>query len=152
MGNIDHSLEEEMTRRGLPMGYPRRAVRAALNTGRTDRRFDSEADRRLSIEQKGLIAAVVGLADTRTIGPHFRSLAEAHQEYLRNKTDPESMIFFARDWLPYYQAIETYLKAHAPGLSLDITDAEIYAEAVFPEVFGSEPSAVIREHYAYRPG
>jgi hypothetical protein len=145
LSNLDRGLEDELVGRG----YPRRIALAAMNTGRADRTFGSEVSRRRSIWQKGLIAGVVGLADTRTIGAHFCSLAEAQQEYLRTKLDAESVSFFTRHWLPYYLEVEKYLEAQVPGLALSITDQEIYEETVFPEVFGPNPSPGSRMRYAY---
>lgn len=145
LSNLDRGLENELIRRG----YPRRVALAVMNTGRADRIFGSEVARRRSIWQKGVVAGIVGLADTRTIGAHFCSLAEAQQEYLRTKLDAESVSFFTRDWFPYYLEVEKYLKAQAPDLILGITDQETYEETVFPEVFGPEPSPGVRTRYAY---
>jgi hypothetical protein len=144
--NTDRSLESSM-REG---GFSAEIIAAAMNTGRAERQFTSARARNESIHEKGVIAAITGLADTRSIGADFLSLDQTLQRYLERKRDPESQRFFTKDWLSYYRAVEDYLRTKASDLDLTLDSADIYQETVFPEVFGPSPSAAIRSRYVYK--
>jgi hypothetical protein len=144
--NADRSLEQVMRE----SGYSDPVITAAMNTGREDRVFDSDRSRWASIEQKGVVAAVVGLADTRRSSAHFRSLEQAQTDYLARKRDSASREFFTKQWKPYYLAVEKYLIGKCPQLNLNITDEDIYTEAIFPEVFGPRSSQLVRRRYSFR--
>jgi hypothetical protein len=143
--NSEHRLAEIMRH----ARYPETVISAAMNTGREDRKFKSAEERRRSIAGKGVVATIVGLADARTIGGDFRSLAGALANYRYRKTDRESQEFFSEHWIPYYRAVETYLTEQCPGLDLRITNEDIYNETVFPEVFGTRPSPAVLDRYRY---
>ena len=145
--NTDQMLQVRMR----DAGYPEDVIMATVNTGRADRRFDSVGSRHRSIEAKGIMAAIVGLADARCTADGFISLGFALKTYYARKTDPESMEFFAKHWLAYYLAVERYLAEHFPRLRLDITNEDIYNQVIFPEVLGSWPSENIRATYSYVP-
>lgn len=144
--NTDRSLA--LTMRAA--GYPQDVITAAMNTGRDDRIFSSGRERRASIEQKGVIGAIVGLADTRSSGAHFVSLDQAQADYLARKKDAESVSFFTKYWRPYYEAVEDYLTENSPGLRLDISDEQVYNETVCPEVFGPGASSFCRRNFPFR--
>lgn len=133
-------------------GYPQDTIIAAMNTGREGRKFDSDESRRRSIKDKGVVAAIVGLADTLTIGAEFRSLPGALEDYLSRKRDRESQEFFTKYWEPYYRAVESYLTEKSEDLELDMTNEDIYNETVFPEVFGPNPPSAVIDHYSYFSG
>jgi hypothetical protein len=143
--NVGHHLAEVMSHEG----YPEDTIAATMNTGRQDRKFDSEKERQRSIAGKGVIAAIVGLADTRAIGADFRALPEALADYLNRKKDRESQDFFSRYWMPYYQGVEAYLTKKCPGLDLQITNEDIYNETIFLEVFGTRSSYAVTDRYRY---
>jgi hypothetical protein len=143
--HTNHRLRQTMQE----AGFSAVTISAAMNTGREDRKFNSAVSRWRSIRSKGVVPAVVGLADARTIGAEFRSLESALEYYLGRKKDAESQEFFARHWVPYYRAVEDYLKEQCSGLDLRISSKDIYNETIFPEVFGSRPSRAIRERYRY---
>jgi hypothetical protein len=147
LGNTDYRLPEILRH----AGYPEATITATMNTGRDDRKFDSAGERRRSIVGKGVVAAIVGLADTRTIDADFRSLPEALADYLHKKKDRESQEFFSKYWAPYYQAVEEYLIEQCPGLDLQVTNQDIYRETIFPEVFGFKSSSAIIDRYRYSP-
>jgi hypothetical protein len=130
-------------------GYSEETIASAGNTGRDDRAFDSADARWQSIVDKGLVAAVVALADTRSLGAEFCSLDQAQEQYLRKKEDQESQEFFTRHWRGYYEAVEVYLTSQAPSLDLDISNRQIYDETIFPEVFGVSATAADRLEYSF---
>jgi len=144
--NTDFSLERTMRRAGYSAG----TIAAAMNTGRADRIFSSARARCQSIQDKGVVAAIVGLADTRSLGANFVTLDDALADYLGRKRDAESVEFFTRHWEPYYRAVEEYLIGQSPGLDLQMTVEDIYHETVFTDVFGPEPSRQLKERYAFR--
>lgn len=143
--NTDHRLAEVMRHEG----YQEDTIAATMNTGRQDRKFDSDEERRRRIAGKGVVAAIVGLADTRTIGADFRALPGALADYLNRKMDRESQDFFSGYWMPYYQGVEEYLTKQCPGLDLRITNEDIYNETIFPEVFGTRSSSAVTDRYRY---
>jgi hypothetical protein len=105
--------------------------------------------RRASIEAKGPVAALVGIADALAAQFKFRGITEqkidamsAH--YLTYKTDPESVAFFGQDWPAYYKEVRRYLIDLVPQENrlafiqeLDVlTHEQIYNETVLPAVLG----------------
>ena len=145
--NTDLSLTTVMRE----AGYSETVIAAAMNTGRDGRAFSSVRDRCASIRQRGVVAAIVGLADARSVGADFVSIEEAQNDYLARKKDSESEDFFMHHWKPYYEAVEDYLTELSAGLELGFSAADIYQEAVFPEVFGSAPSERLRQLYSVAP-
>lgn len=146
--NTDRRLAKIMRR----AGYPETTIAAAMNTGRGDRKFSSAELRRQSIASKGVVAAIVGLADTRSIGADFCSLPKALASYLERKKDRESQEFFGAYWAPYYRDVAEYLIDQCPGLDLGITNEDVYNETIFPEVFGANPSPTLRQRYSFTAG
>jgi len=147
-GHRDTSLEFSMLR----AGYSEESICAAVNTGREDRRFESQTERHRSVSAKGIIPAIVALADARTPvipGADFVSLARAQDYYLRRKPDLESQDFFSNHWPSYYRAVEYYLRRRSPWLDLNISNKDIYQETIFPAVFGASVSRRTCELYAY---
>lgn len=110
---------------------------SAANTGRQDRAFDAEEARIASIKAKGIEAAIVGLADARTVHMDFLSLEEAQEHYLERKRDAESQHFFTEQWPQYYRAVSAYLTNLAPRLNLDNIDTNtVYQETILPATQG----------------
>jgi hypothetical protein len=143
--NVDHSLEDAMR----AAGYSEDTITAAMNTSRAERIFPSQRDRLQNIIGKGIVAAIVALADARNIGAHFCSLRQAQFHYLTSKHDPESQEFFTKHWRIYYETVEDYLQAQAPSLDLRISPEDIYNETVFTEVFGPRASEAVRKLYFF---
>jgi hypothetical protein len=149
LANSLRNTNNKLRRTMRAADYPEETIVAVMNTGRSGRIFRSPEARLESIRAKGTVAAVVALADARTIGAEFHSLETALEYYLDKKKDSESQDFFPRHWAPYYHAVESYLEKERPGLSLEITSENIYNETVFPEVFGPSPSRTLRMRYKY---
>lgn len=116
---------------GITDNIIEKVIICAANTGRQDRQFATEEERRASIEAKGVEAAIVGLADARTVHMDFLPLQEAQGRYLKRKKDVESQYFFTELWLPYYRAVSEYLTVLAPHLDLDTIGSDtIYRETI----------------------
>jgi hypothetical protein len=112
----------------LRHGYDYGEVVSALNTGRSADRFIT--DRRVRkdyIVSKPLEANIIGYADARCYGSRIYSLAQAQVKNLEYKRRPDDSAFFTRYWLPYYRAVEQYLRSVAPDLKpAELTDDSIY--------------------------
>ncbi|CAN5423636.1 hypothetical protein BH09PAT4_BH09PAT4_02930 [soil metagenome] len=105
--------------------------------------------RRASIEAKGELAALVGIADAMAAQFKFQGMSEASIDkmagyYKGRKTDPESQHFFGQDWPEYYKQVRQYLIEQVPQANraafvedLDhLTHTQIFNETVLPEVLG----------------
>lgn len=107
-------------------------------------------DRRLaSITYKGLLATLVGGSDAMAAQFKFRGMTEAAIDamsayYLSYKKDPESTVFFGRDWPAYYKINRQYLISQVPEenraafeAELDaLTHEKIFNDTVLPSVLG----------------
>ena len=120
--------------------------------------------RRASIEAKGPVAAIVGIADAMAAQFRFKGMSdeaidEMSEYYLTRKTDAESTAFFGNDWPEYYKEVRRYLASlagpdGAEALSTDlaaITEARIFNETVLPTVVESispNPPSIDTLHYS----
>lgn len=115
--------------------------------------------RRLSIEQKGTVAAIAGLADALSSGPCFagvRAINEMRDAYLAKKTDPESQLFFGQDWPEYYKLVVDYLIDQVPAdrraafaqRLAEIDDRDVYYRVIMPRALGHASMArAVRMHF-----
>lgn len=105
--------------------------------------------RRTSIEAKGRMAAIVGIADALAAQFRFKGMREKDIDdmasyYLTYKTDPESVKFFGNDWPEYYKEIRRYLIEQVPVQNRPAIEAEldaltherIFNETVLPSTLG----------------
>lgn len=157
LANTDHTIEDVirvvMAEEGVDPEQIERTIVATTNTGRKDRIFtdengdDDPAARMASIEGKGIEAAIVGLADARSVHMDFLSIEAAKAHYLARKKDPESVAFFNHHWPVYYETVSDWLTQMAPHLDLEATDKwAVHDETIFPTIHGIDA----REWGAYR--
>lgn len=111
--------------------------------------------RQASIDAKGPIAAIVGIADAMSAQAKLKGMSDAAIEDMasfytdkdRNpyaKLDPESQFFFGKDWPEYYKEVRAYLislvpeeSRHALAADFDaLTYQRVFNETVLPHTLG----------------
>ena len=105
--------------------------------------------RRASIEAKGPVAAIVGIADAVAAQFKFKGVSDAQlsamaEYYKSRKTDPESQHFFGQDWPEYYKEVRRYLIDLVPEEKRAIFEADldsltyhdIFNDTVLPHTLG----------------
>jgi len=121
--------------------------------------------RRKSIESKGRMAAIVGIADALAAQFKFQGIKESDIDatsdyYLSRKKDPESVMFFGQDWPEYYKQVRQYMIEQVPAenrvalvAELDeLTHEDIFNETVLPTVLGeTNPLAAQKLRYRRSP-
>lgn len=108
-------------------GYVEEEIAAAKNTGRLpDRYIQDPVERMRAIAGHGIEANIIGYVDARTRGSRIVSVEEAERQSVQAK--PQSAEFFTGNWRPYYDAVEGYFQAIAPGFGPpEITDDVVFA-------------------------
>ncbi len=106
--------------------------------------------REKSIDAKGLKSAIVGIADALAVQFKFQGVTDESIEatgnkYLTRKKDPESVIFFSKDWPEYYKKVVRYMINQVPKENrqafqdelYSLTHESIFNQTVAPAVLGS---------------
>lgn len=118
--------------------YTEGEITAAKNTGRLpDRYIQDPVERIRAIAGHTVEENIIGYVDARTRGSRIVSIEEAERQSVQAK--PKSAEFFTDNWRPYYDAVEGYMRAIAPGFNpAEITDDAIYDTIVQSVADGQE--------------